>query len=247
MPISGSATMPSRLRLRIADRSRHHADYQLHATGALFGRAAAPKFRAGSGARLISFGDDKDSIREFGLDVVSRPVPAVDQRWRPGPAFLHLEPIRAKPRYPGADIDRPAEASAAAVKGKTCGAGRAAGSVARPSIGQRRQAPAFHRAETISSSPGLAALGCSRGILEASAHVKQHKQQVRSSPSRNKPAQPQTAIQSHFRIPVGKLTLGMWVAQLDRPWVDTPFLIQGFEIDSDSRAGATLRHCCKFV
>ncbi len=61
-----------------------------------------------------------------------------------------------------------------------------------------------------------------------------------------KAAQPKPPVQSHFRIPAGKLTLGMWVAQLDKPWVDTPFLIQGFEIDSEAEL-KNLRACCKYA
>jgi len=49
-------------------------DYQRHATDALLGRPAARKFRAGSGMRLLSYGDDLASIRAFGLDVVADTV-----------------------------------------------------------------------------------------------------------------------------------------------------------------------------
>lgn len=34
------------------------------------------------------------------------------------------------------------------------------------------------------------------------------------------------------QIPVGELRPGMYVAELDRPWLDTPFLFQGFPIMS---------------
>src|SRR5688572_4293027 len=42
------------------------------------------------------------------------------------------------------------------------------------------------------------------------------------------------------------LKVGMFVADLDRPWVDTPFLLQGFLIEDDSQI-ATLRSHCEFV
>lgn len=35
-----------------------------------------------------------------------------------------------------------------------------------------------------------------------------------------------------IRVPVHQLTIGMYVSDLDRPWLDTPFLLQGFEITS---------------
>jgi HD-GYP domain-containing protein (c-di-GMP phosphodiesterase class II) len=43
-----------------------------------------------------------------------------------------------------------------------------------------------------------------------------------------------------------ELKLGMFVADLDRPWVDTPFLLQGFLIE-DERQMAELRSYCQYV
>lgn len=40
--------------------------------------------------------------------------------------------------------------------------------------------------------------------------------------------------------------IGMFVADLDRPWIDTPFLFQGFLIENDEHL-AQLRQYCKFV
>src|SRR3954469_15750578 len=42
------------------------------------------------------------------------------------------------------------------------------------------------------------------------------------------------------------LRIGMFVADLDRPWVDTPFLLQGFLIE-DAEQLAALRAHCHFV
>jgi HD-GYP domain-containing protein (c-di-GMP phosphodiesterase class II) len=42
------------------------------------------------------------------------------------------------------------------------------------------------------------------------------------------------------------LKLGMFVAELDRPWLETPFLIQGFLIEEKEQL-ATLRELCRFV
>jgi hypothetical protein len=42
------------------------------------------------------------------------------------------------------------------------------------------------------------------------------------------------------------LKVGMFVADLDRPWVDTPFLLQGFLIEEQEQI-ATLRTHCEFV
>ncbi len=48
------------------------------------------------------------------------------------------------------------------------------------------------------------------------------------------------------QVPVEKLAKGMFVADLDRPWVGTPFLMQGFVVETD-REIEQLRNCCKYV
>jgi HD-GYP domain-containing protein (c-di-GMP phosphodiesterase class II) len=49
-----------------------------------------------------------------------------------------------------------------------------------------------------------------------------------------------TKVQTH------ELKIGMFVADLDRPWVDTPFLLQGFLIEDDEQI-ASLRAHCEYV
>ncbi|HXF78243.1 MAG TPA: HD-GYP domain-containing protein [Usitatibacter sp.] len=39
------------------------------------------------------------------------------------------------------------------------------------------------------------------------------------------------------------LKVGMFVAELDRPWVDTPFLLQGFLIENDEQIHSLRTHC----
>ncbi len=48
------------------------------------------------------------------------------------------------------------------------------------------------------------------------------------------------------KIAVEDLAVGMFVAELDRPWLDTPFLLQGFLIDSPKQI-ATLKRYCRHV
>ena len=48
------------------------------------------------------------------------------------------------------------------------------------------------------------------------------------------------------KVPVNELQHGMFVAELDRPWLDSPFLLQGFLIDADEQI-YELRRLCKFV
>ncbi len=48
------------------------------------------------------------------------------------------------------------------------------------------------------------------------------------------------------QIPVEELGLGMYVTELDRPWLDTPFMFQGFPITSADQID-TLKQYCKTV
>ncbi|WP_374402761.1 HD-GYP domain-containing protein [Niveibacterium sp.] len=47
-------------------------------------------------------------------------------------------------------------------------------------------------------------------------------------------------------LAAAELELGMFVAELDRPWLETPFLMQGFLIESDQQL-AQLRGLCRIV
>ncbi|MDX1692396.1 MAG: HD-GYP domain-containing protein [Ketobacteraceae bacterium] len=44
-------------------------------------------------------------------------------------------------------------------------------------------------------------------------------------------------------MPVNQLKLGMFVSQLDRPWLETPFLLQGFMIESVDDIEELKKHC----
>ena len=48
------------------------------------------------------------------------------------------------------------------------------------------------------------------------------------------------------RIPVAELKLGMFISKLDRPWTETPFEIQGFEL-KDLADVETLCNYCEYV
>lgn len=51
---------------------------------------------------------------------------------------------------------------------------------------------------------------------------------------------------ARVRFPVEKLQYGMYVAELDRPWLDTPFLLEGMLL-RDQTELATLRQYCQHV
>ncbi len=56
----------------------------------------------------------------------------------------------------------------------------------------------------------------------------------------------QLAASRRLRIAVSELECGLYVAELDRPWLDTPFLLQGFLADSQIELD-TLRKFCSYV
>lgn len=55
-----------------------------------------------------------------------------------------------------------------------------------------------------------------------------------------------TAGVEKIRIPISELKLGMFVRELDRPWIDSPFLVHGFVV-RDQRQLDQLRALCKHV
>ncbi|QZA77962.1 HD-GYP domain-containing protein [Deefgea tanakiae] len=46
-----------------------------------------------------------------------------------------------------------------------------------------------------------------------------------------------------IRIPVLKLQLGQFISELDRPWLDTPFLMQGFLLENQQQIELLIEHC----
>jgi len=44
-------------------------------------------------------------------------------------------------------------------------------------------------------------------------------------------------------VPVAELQFGMWIAELDRPWIDTPFTFQGFVLESHEQLELLKRYC----
>ena len=44
-------------------------------------------------------------------------------------------------------------------------------------------------------------------------------------------------------VPVAELKFGMYVAELDRPWTDTPFKFQGFVLENEEQIAILQQHC----
>lgn len=55
-----------------------------------------------------------------------------------------------------------------------------------------------------------------------------------------------TAKSGYTAVPVDLLRTGVYVVELDRPWVETPFLFQGFRIESEQELQMLRKHC-RFV
>ena len=47
----------------------------------------------------------------------------------------------------------------------------------------------------------------------------------------------------HQKIAIKDLKTGMFIADLDRPWIDTPFLLQGFLLEDDEQMQQLRLHC----
>ncbi len=50
---------------------------------------------------------------------------------------------------------------------------------------------------------------------------------------------------AHKEVPVELLEFGMFVAKLDRPWTETPFVFQGFVLKTDEQRNALKKYCKK--
>jgi HD-GYP domain-containing protein (c-di-GMP phosphodiesterase class II) len=49
------------------------------------------------------------------------------------------------------------------------------------------------------------------------------------------------------RIPVSELQFGMYIAELDRPWTDTPFVFQGFVLSTPKQLETLKKYCATVV
>ncbi|HEX9431973.1 MAG TPA: HD-GYP domain-containing protein [Burkholderiales bacterium] len=49
------------------------------------------------------------------------------------------------------------------------------------------------------------------------------------------------------RIPVNELRFGMYIAELDRPWTDTPFMFQGFVLGNEQQLDALKKYCSTVI
>jgi putative nucleotidyltransferase with HDIG domain len=54
-------------------------------------------------------------------------------------------------------------------------------------------------------------------------------------------------LSRYRKIPVADLQIGMYVSELDRPWLETPFLFQGFYVRNDEEIAAVRSHCRSIV
>ncbi len=60
------------------------------------------------------------------------------------------------------------------------------------------------------------------------------------------PKVPERSVEHLVALPVDRLSAGMYVVDLDRPWLETPFLIEGLRLDNADDI-ATLKRLCRTV
>src|SRR5262249_60900364 len=47
------------------------------------------------------------------------------------------------------------------------------------------------------------------------------------------------------QVPVESMKFGVYIHELDRPWTDTPFMFQGFVLNTEAQFNALKKHCKK--
>jgi putative nucleotidyltransferase with HDIG domain len=47
----------------------------------------------------------------------------------------------------------------------------------------------------------------------------------------------------HKKVHAKDIQVGMYIYQLDRPWIETPFMFQGFEVQTDEQVQELQKHC----
>jgi len=57
------------------------------------------------------------------------------------------------------------------------------------------------------------------------------------------PAGPAKSSGSMLRLPAADLQIGMYICELDRPWLGTPFAFQGFPLETEDDLVAVRQHC----
>ena len=56
-------------------------------------------------------------------------------------------------------------------------------------------------------------------------------------------AAPVPVVYTRYRLQAGWIKLGMFVSSLDRPWLDTPFMMQGFRVSTPEQTEALQQYC----
>jgi len=53
----------------------------------------------------------------------------------------------------------------------------------------------------------------------------------------------QQGVRLRKSVPVSELRFGMYIAELDRPWTETPFRFQGFVLSTEQQLDALKKYC----
>src|SRR5690606_15539296 len=179
--------------------------------------------------RLAAMADDAAAIRAFGLEVVTdlcRPLAAAGA---PGGRFDALSPAE-----PTLSIAR-ALAWAGARRGAAGMPAHRPTPAARPAAipASRRDCLSWPLDPEARSPAPLMDIDLVSRPIEAGDRLR--------TPA--PPADPAGSLLRHYRLDVRSVAIGMWVAELDRPWLDTPFLIRGFRVENEQELETLRRHC----
>src|SRR5690606_11394116 len=218
---------------RCADHPGHHADHQLRPARALLGQLRRRDPPLDPVAACL---DGRRPRRHPGVRIRGgdRPVPAPRGGWCARPALLYPESGRTQPRHrAGARLSR---RSARPGRGRVA---RPPGDAHRPTGRHGRESARLPklvvRLKARSPAPPMDIDLVSRPIEAGD--------RLRTPPP---PPEPAGSVLRHYRLDVRSVAIGMWVAELDRPWLDTPFLIRGFRVENEQEL-ETLRRYCEYV
>jgi HD-GYP domain-containing protein (c-di-GMP phosphodiesterase class II) len=69
------------------------------------------------------------------------------------------------------------------------------------------------------------------------------KQVLQKRSNKNRPAGKLESNRHSVKTAVSQLQVGMYISRLDKPWLETPFLVQGFYISSDDDLAEVAKYC----
>jgi HD-GYP domain-containing protein (c-di-GMP phosphodiesterase class II) len=69
------------------------------------------------------------------------------------------------------------------------------------------------------------------------------KETLKKRVNKPRPAGKLQSSRHSVKTPVSQLQVGMYISRLDKPWLETPFLVQGFYVSSDDELTEVTKYC----